>query len=92
MNKVINTISSLILMLVVIILLLSSCTDNQRTRSFGGVETVELKSGERLVNVTWKQDDLWVLTKQDTTRPSTYTFQEKSSYGVLEGTIVIKEK
>lgn len=71
---------------------LFSCTDNQRARSFGGVETVELKAGERLVNVTWKQDDLWVLTKQDSTKPSTYTFQEKSSYGVLEGTIVIKEK
>jgi len=71
---------------------LFSCTDNQRARSFGGVETVELKAGERLVNVTWKQDDLWVLTKQDTTRPSTYTFQEKSSYGVLEGTIVIEEQ
>jgi len=91
MKKLI-AIKAIIIAAVIVIIALSSCTDNQRARSFGGVETVELKAGERLVNVTWKEDDLWVLTKQDSTKPSTYTFQEKSSYGVMEGTIVIKEQ
>lgn len=53
---------------------------------------VTLNPGERMVNMTWKQDDLWILTKQDNTKPSTYTFQEKSSWSVMEGTITVVEQ
>lgn len=73
-------------------LTLTSCTNNERARKFGGSETVTLNPGERMVNMTWKQNDLWILTKQDTTKPSTYTFQEKSSWGVMEGTITVVEQ
>lgn len=74
------------------IVMLASCTQNNRARVWGGNETIELETGERLQNVTWKQTDLWLLTKQDTTAPSTYSFKEKSSFGVMEGEIIIKEK
>ena len=57
---------------------------------------VELKEGERLVNVTWKgnaESSLWVLTKNDpTTPPTTYKFEEKSTFGVMEGKVIIVEK
>jgi len=81
-----------LVLLVAIVAACSSCTDNQRARNYGGTEHITLGKGERVVNMTWKQDDLWILTKQDSTKPSTYTFKEKSSYGVLEGTIVITEQ
>ena len=72
----------------VAIAFLSSCTDNQRARQFGGTETVDIPEGRILVNCTWKQDDLWILTK-DTTTGKMY-FNEKSSFGVLEGEINFK--
>lgn len=72
----------------VAILTLASCTDNQRARSFGGTETIDIPEGRILVNCTWKQDDLWLLTK-DTTTGKMY-FNEKSNWGVMEGEINFK--
>jgi len=79
--------------LTLVVVTLFSCTANERARNYGGTEHITLNKGERLVNVTWKQDDnLWVLTKQDSTKPSTYSFKEKSSFGVLEGEVIITEQ
>ena len=74
---------------------LASCTENSRARNFGGTEVINLEAGTRLVNVTWKGkdgSDLWILTKKDTTKATTYYFNEKSSFGVLEGQVIINEK
>ena len=87
MKKIIIITCSLLTML--------SCTENQRARSFGGTEVINLEEGVRLVNVTWKGkngSDLWILTKKDTTVATTYYFNEKSSFGVLEGQVIINEK
>ena len=81
-----------VLLGLLVITTITSCTQNNSARMWGGEETIYLETGERLVNVTWKQTDLWLLTKQDTTKPSTYSFREKSSFGVMEGEIIIKEK
>lgn len=73
--------------------LIYGCTENTRARVYGGTQTIELESGKRLVNVTWKEgSDLWILTKVDTTKPTTYQFQEKSNIGVWEGKVIIIEK
>lgn len=75
------------------IVMLASCTENTRARVYGGTQTIELEPGKRLVNVTWKEgSDLWILTKVDTTKPTTYQFQEKSNMGVWEGSVIIKEQ
>lgn len=79
------------------ITLLASCTENSKARMWGGTETIQLEPGKRLVNITWKSSDktgadLWILTKQDTTKPSTYMFEEKSSFGIMEGKVIIIEK
>ena len=73
---------------------LASCTENQRARSFGGTEVINLEAGTRVVNVTWKGKDasLWILTKKDTTKATTYYFTEKSGFGVMEGQVIINEK
>ena len=69
-------------------LILTSCTGNQRARTFGGEEVVELPKNRVLLNSTWKQDNLWILTKDTITNEM--FFQEKSSFGLLEGTIKFK--
>lgn len=85
-----------VLTLLVIAVALVSCTQNQMAKNFGGTETITLEPGKRLVNVTWKGDkgsaNLWILTKQDTTKPTTYSFKEKSDAGILEGEVIIKEQ
>jgi hypothetical protein len=74
-------------------LLFSSCTENERAKNFGGNTTIDLPKGEKLVNVTWKEDELWYLTRPMTAADSAvnYTFREKSSFGVWEGTVTLKE-
>ena len=67
---------------------LSSCTDNSRARNWGGTEEVTLKPNEIVLNVTWKNDEMWICTK-DTTSGVVY-FREKSSWGMLEGTVILK--
>lgn len=83
-------IKEIILIIAISIGMLISCTDNQRAKSFGGTETVELKPNHRFINITWKNDDLWIVT-QDTTTGMFYC-KEKSSWGILKGTIIIKSK
>lgn len=69
------------------------CTANQRAKNWGGEAEMELPAGEKLVNVTWKDAELWYLTRPmraDET-PETYTFREQSSFGMLEGSVKISE-
>lgn len=84
----------LLFLLVTVVLINTSCTENVRTRQFGGTSTIELPQNTKLVNVTWKEADLWVLTTamSPTDVPKTYTFYEESSWEVWEGTIHIVEK
>jgi hypothetical protein len=74
--------------------ILMGCTQNQRAKQWGGTATTELASGQKLVNVTWKDAQLWVLTKPMTTNDvaEIYTFKEFSSMGIVEGTVILKEK
>ena len=58
------------------IILLSSCTQNKRTRTFGGKEEIQLKPNEKLMNITWKESNMWVLT-EDTVTKIKY-FREKN--------------
>lgn len=73
---------------IIAVALLQSCTDNQMARSYGGTEEVKLKPHEVVLNVTWKGEDMWVCTR-DTLTNTTY-FREKSSWGVLQGTVILK--
>ena len=76
------------MMILVTMVVMSSCTENVRARHFGGTETLALKPNEKVLNVTWKDNEMWVCT-QDTITRVVY-FREKSSWGVVEGTVIIK--
>ena len=77
-----------LMMVLVAMVVMSSCTENVRARHFGGTETLALKPNEKVLNVTWKDNEMWVCT-QDTITGVVY-FREKSSWGVMEGTVILK--
>jgi hypothetical protein len=83
-----------IVLMTVISISLIACTENQKAKSFGGNAEMTLPKGEKLVNVTWKDDNLWYLTRPMTPTDSatTYSFHEESSFGVWEGTYTIIEQ
>lgn len=80
-------------LLLFIIVIASGCTKNQRVKRWGGSATIELPENQKLLHVTWKDDNLWYLTRPMTAKDTaeTYTFQEKSNFGMVEGTYKIKE-
>lgn len=79
----------------VLILALSvtSCTENNRVKNWGGEGTINLPKGRKLVTVTWKETQIWYLTRpmKEDDVAETYQFQEESSWGVMEGTYNIVE-
>jgi hypothetical protein len=72
---------------------LISCTENSRVKSWGGEGTINLPKGRKLVNVTWKETQVWYLTRPMTIKDTAeiYQFQEESSWGMVEGTYNIIE-
>jgi len=81
-------LSTMAALFIAIVMGSTSCTDNQRARSFGGTETVKLLPNEEFVNITWKQDNLWIIVKDKNT--GKFYAREKSSFGVMQGKVVIE--
>lgn len=79
--------------LVMMALVVSSCTDNQRARMYGGTMKVELPKGQRLVEATWKNHNLWYLTEPMDSDyiPKIKTFKEDSNFGIVEGDVIFIE-
>lgn len=63
-------------------------------RTLGGTITRELPSGQKVVNVTWKDDNLWILTRASRPGevPETLTFTEHSKRGLIQGQVIVKEQ
>lgn len=82
-----------ILSAIAIIALSTSCTENARVKAFGGEGTINLPQGRKLVNVTWKETEIWYLTRpmRNDEVAETYQFQEESSWGMVEGTYNLVE-
>ena len=82
-----------IIVFVVLVLGFTNCTKQQRAKRWGGSATIDLPANEKLVIVTWKDNNLWLLTKKMTPIDSaeSYRFLEESSWGILEGNVIIVE-
>ncbi len=82
-----------ILFVIALFVCMCSCTQNVRTRVYGGEMTIKLPPGQELMEATWKNSDLYYLTRpmSEDYVPVTKTFQESSSLGVLEGTVYFVE-
>ncbi len=74
------------LMLISLIALTAAagCGRNDVTRSFGGEKTIELDPGRKLEEITWKDADIFLLTRpmREDEKPETHIFQEISNWGV----------
>ena len=70
-----------------------SCTQNQMARSYGGKMTIELPKGEKLINATWKESNLFYLTEpmEEGYVPKSKKFRESSNFGVWESEITFVE-
>lgn len=81
------------IMLFAAALLALSCTEQARVRKFGGEMEFVLPAGERLLTVTWRDDNLFYLTEpmEEDYVPRRKTFRESSSYGLHESVIVFIE-
>ena len=83
----------IIILLLTIPICLCSCNEQIRTRVYGGEMTINLPAGQELMMVTWKDNDLFYLTRPMSPDyvPVTKVFHESSSYGVIESTVYFKE-
>ena len=72
-------------------MLLSSC--NNTTRSLRGNMELKLEPGQKLEEITWKEYDLWYLTRpmRDDEEPETYVFRAYGEFHAFEGTVTIIE-
>lgn len=89
MKKIITFILAL-----VAVVAFSSCTENLRSRKYGGTSVVELEPGQKLIEVTWKEASIWYLTEpmEPGYEPKTKVFQEDSRFGVMEGKVIFHEQ
>ena len=72
--------------------LIGGCRQHM-VRNFGGSMAVNLDPNVKLVNATWKNSELWILTTERTNEPpKIYNFSEKSVLGILQGNVKIVEK
>ena len=95
MTKNITIVAAALFLLVIV---MAAC-DTTIAKRFGGTMTVEIEKDQKLVNCSWKSgkdqgDSLWLLTRvrKEGEAPETYKYIEKSTFGVLEGTVTIVEK
>lgn len=72
----------------------TSCTEQIRTRTFGGTMIIDVPNGYKVTSATWKETDLFYFMEpmEDGYVPKDKMFVESSSYGVLESKIIFKEK
>lgn len=93
-NKVLKIGFIMLLIGVILFGVGTACTENERAKTFGGKMTVMIENDQKFVNATWKDSDLWVLTRQrkPEDKYDVFKFVEKSTFGVLEGEITFIEK
>lgn len=72
---------------------LFSCTEQIRTRNFGGKMTINVKSGYKVTMATFKESDLWYMIEpmDENYVPKNKQLIESSSFGVMEGNITFIE-
>lgn len=81
-----------VMLLLFVLVTITGC-EQTVSRNFGGSITITLKPGEKLIEATWKDDDIWYLTEPMDSDyiPKTKVFKESSVWGVLNGTVTFIE-
>ena len=71
---------------------LSGCS-NWRAKQAGGSMTINLPKNTKLITATWKDADLWYLTREMRVgeTPEQFTLKEESNLGLVSGTVIFAE-
>lgn len=83
-----------LLKMIAALLLVGSCTGCQSVaKNFGGTVNITLNPGEKLEEITWKDSDLWYLTRpmRDEEYAEIHEFNQSTDMG-FEGKVIIKEQ
>ncbi|GCD11723.1 hypothetical protein [Clostridium tagluense] len=82
---------AILVLFIVGTMVLGGC--NNGVKENGGTMELNLSKGEKLVNVTWSDSNLWYLTKPmiENDKAERYEFKEKSNLGVSQGKVIIQE-
>ena len=61
---------------------------------YGVSSVVNLRRGERLVGASWRDSNLWILTRvaRDGESPGEYVFREVSRMGWFEESVTVRER
>ena len=85
--------TKLFALLVLATVALTGCTDNIRARKWGGKSTQPLPPGQKVVMASFKDSDLWILTRpmRSNEVAEVYVYRETSAWGVFQGEVTIVE-
>lgn len=81
-----------VILLLFVLVSITGC-EQIASRDFGCDMTITLKPGVKLIEVTWKESNLWYLIEPMDSDyvPKTKVFKESSVLGVLNGTVTFIE-
>lgn len=81
-----------VILLLFVLVSITGC-EQAVSRNFGGNMTITLNPGERLIEATWKESNLWYLTEPMDSDyvPKTKVFKESALCGVFNGTVTFIE-
>ncbi len=79
--------------MIAVLIALLACTDNQRSRAFGGTMEIKVPCDQSVFDVTWKGENLWYAVQpgRENWVPERKHFKEYSSYGMVEGEVILVE-
>lgn len=79
--------------LICLIAIIAVSCENATTRHLGGTMTINVESGYKVTNATFKDEEIWYFVEpmDSTYVPAQKKLVEKSKHGVLEGTIIFNE-
>ena len=85
-----------IVLLVVMGFSLTGC--KSVAKNMGGTITINVPKGQKVIEATWKNSNLWYLTRpmREDEEPETFTLQEDSNFGIsnfgiIEGKVIFEE-
>ena len=62
-------------------------------KSYGGTISIDVPKGQKVIEATWKDSNVWYLTRpiREDEKPEIFTFQEDSNLGIIEGKVIFRE-
>lgn len=80
-----------IVLLAVMVFSLTGC--KSIAKSYGGTITIDVPKGQKVIEATWKDSNLWYLTRpmREDEEPEIFTLQEDSNFGIIEGKVIFEE-